>query len=72
MKNLRTKLSYAFYTLLVAFIFCRCSGDFKKRQTINQVETFEIVEFDGCEYVFGYRRLAHKGNCKYCIEREKK
>ena len=71
MKNLRPKLSYAFYTLLVAFLFCGC-GDLQKQQQIKQVESMQIVEFDGCEYLVGYRRLAHKGNCKFCLKRSKK
>ena len=39
-----------------------------------------VFEFDSCEYVLlsntmglkGKGYLAHKGNCKYCAEREKK
>ena len=33
---------------------------------------YEVVEIDSCEYVYGFYRLAHKGNCKYCTERRKK
>ena len=29
------------------------------------------VVIDSCEYINGYSRLAHKGNCKYCAERRK-
>lgn len=32
----------------------------------------ETIVIDSCEYVEGYNRLAHKGNCKYCQERMKK
>ena len=32
----------------------------------------ETIVIDSCEYVGGYYRLAHKGNCKYCQERIKK
>jgi len=53
-------------TLLVAFIFCGCSERQKRREALNQVENMRIVEFDGCEYLVSYRRLSHKGNCKYC------
>ena len=28
-----------------------------------------IIEYDGCEYVKRGYGLAHKGNCKYCKER---
>lgn len=34
-----------------------------------QHETYVI---DSCEYVNGFNRLAHKGNCKYCQQRMRK
>lgn len=30
------------------------------------------VVMDSCEYISGYNRLAHKGNCKFCKERRQK
>lgn len=37
---------------------------------------FKIVEIDSCEYLIsgvGPKRIfAHKGNCKYCIDRNKR
>lgn len=40
--------------------------------------TLKVIEFDGCEYVYGSRgdssqaaMITHKGNCKYCAERHK-
>jgi hypothetical protein len=32
---------------------------------------FQTILIDSCEYIIGYERLAHKGNCKYCAERRK-
>ena len=33
----------------------------------------KIVEIDGCEYILiGNTSITHKGNCKYCEERNKK
>jgi hypothetical protein len=32
----------------------------------------KTVIIDSCEYIVGYYRLAHKGNCKYCKERREK
>lgn len=32
---------------------------------------FQTILIDSCEYIRGYNRLAHKGNCKYCAERRK-
>ena len=30
----------------------------------------ETVVIDSCEYVYGYSKLAHKGNCRFCKERK--
>lgn len=27
---------------------------------------------DSCEYITGYNRLTHKGNCRFCTERNKR
>jgi len=69
MKNLRTKLSYAFYTLLVAFLMVGCTETITKEEQDNRIaNTFKTIEVDGCEYLYreGSRMgfLAHKGNCK--------
>jgi len=42
--------------------------------------SLSVIEYDGCEYVYSRTlsfngdsaMLAHKGNCKYCLERRKK
>lgn len=36
-----------------------------------------VVEIDSCQYLqisayYGYKNYVHKGNCKFCIERNKK
>ena len=31
--------------------------------------TIETIVIDSCEYISGYYRLAHKGNCRFCKER---
>lgn len=33
---------------------------------------WDVIVIDSCEYIRGYYKLAHKGNCKYCQERMKK
>ena len=33
---------------------------------------YGTIIVDSCEYIRGYYRLAHKGNCKFCAERRKK
>lgn len=41
MKNLRTKLSYAFYTLLVAFLFTGCNLRMDKGEDLNRTNILE-------------------------------
>ena len=72
MKNLRTKLSYALYTLLVAGVFTACTVDSSRVQKDTVESEFSagitILTIDKCEYVWvkrGYGGgLTHKGNCK--------
>jgi len=71
MKRFKTLISYTLYTLLVAFLFCGCS-EHEQKMRVKEVEQWQVVEYDSCEYVIGFRKMAHKGNCKYCIERSKK
>lgn len=67
MKNLRKKLSYALYTLLVAGVFTACTrGD--ELKNINSFKDYEVIEIDGCEYIqygtsYGLLEITHKGNC---------
>ena len=35
-------------------------------------EGYSTIVIDSCEYIEAYNRLAHKGNCKFCVERRKK
>ena len=71
MKRFKTLISYTLYTLLVAFLFCGCEAHERELRK-KQVQNLQIVEFDNCEYLVGYRQLTHKGNCKFCAERSKK
>lgn len=32
----------------------------------------ETLVIDSCEYISGFNRLAHKGNCRFCTERRRK
>ena len=42
--------------------------------SINTSNSFyyNTIIVDSCEYVEGYYKLAHKGNCKFCAERNKR
>ena len=31
---------------------------------------YTYLELDSCEYIAGYNQLAHKGNCRFCKERD--
>lgn len=35
--------------------------------------TYKVTVIDSCEYIYTpYYKLAHKGNCKFCAERNKR
>ena len=31
---------------------------------------YTYIELDSCEYIAGLNQLAHKGNCRFCKERD--
>ncbi|MBO5631397.1 MAG: hypothetical protein J5965_20205 [Aeriscardovia sp.] len=33
---------------------------------------FSIVRVDSCEYIRYWKGIAHKGNCRYCAERNRR
>lgn len=58
---------------LIALIMFGCDyknpdGSYDTSKSYN----LKTIVIDSCEYINGYNRLAHKGNCKYCNERFKK
>ena len=58
---------------LVALIMVGCDyrnpdGSYDTSRSFN----FRTIVIDSCEYVFGSRKLAHKGNCRFCRERRQK
>ena len=80
MKNLRTKTSHTLYILLVVFLFCGCNPQPKNGSSETKNGDYVTKVIDGCEYIeydygiFDHRvySLSHKGNCKFCAERNKK
>jgi hypothetical protein len=32
---------------------------------------YSTIVIDSCEYIEGFNRLAHKGNCRFCAERHR-
>ena len=83
---MKKKISIFAYVLLVAVIFCGCVPIDCKQQNkveaigLNDIEVtssgVQILTIDSCEYVWckngNGAGLAHKGNCKFCAERNQK
>jgi len=67
-RNLISKTAICLY-LVLALVLCVGCSDFEQQKRVDEVEEWQIVEYDSCEYVIGFRKMAHKGNCKYCTER---
>ena len=63
--------------LALAFVMCGCISEIQESQIKDNVTNINgwncsIIEIDSCEYIQGGYMLAHKGNCKFCVERRKK
>ena len=54
--------------VLTALMMTGCESS--PYDTSKSIE-FNTIVIDSCEYIYGYQRLAHKGNCKYCKEHRK-
>lgn len=63
--------------LLITIVVSSCNQQCEEQTaTINGINIYTYT-FDGCEYIGSIKgtyqdKLTHKGNCKYCIERNKK
>lgn len=66
--------------ILVSSFLYSCTEPNTKQTSTDLVVSYgnaplKIVEVDGCEYLFGEwgnaTVLTHKGNCKFCKERNK-
>ncbi|MFT6841809.1 MAG: hypothetical protein ACJASR_000571 [Psychroserpens sp.] len=77
MKNLKTKLSYTLYILLVAFLMVGCNESNRTKDKDlpsfrEAMSKYKVVEVEGCEYILFYGSnselrydgVTHKGNCK--------
>ena len=54
---------------LTALMMVGCEGgNYDTSKSIS----FNTIVIDSCEYIDGYNRLAHKGNCRFCKERRGK
>ena len=65
------------YAILFAFICFGCKNtEQKKEQALRYFNENPIVVMDSCEYLTwitygGTTNYTHKGNCKFCIARNK-
>lgn len=68
--ELTTKTAIAAICLLPAVIFCGCD-----RITTDPQKLYYTIELDSCEYLLRNTIISgspiHKGNCKFCIARQK-
>ena len=55
-----------FLLVLTAMMMVGCDSN-----KLYELQSYGIQTIDSCEYVTGYYKLSHKGNCKYCAERRK-
>ena len=62
--------------VLLALLTMIMVGCEKKGRKGGSIDGYDIVIVDSCEYIIStYAHggvMAHKGNCKYCLERSKK
>lgn len=76
-------MKYLIFALLIIVLTCGCSskaevvvdGGIHKLRTYGNDYEIREFEYKGCEYlVVGQgsgQTITHKGNCKYCLERNK-
>jgi hypothetical protein len=62
------------FTIIIS-ICIACSNSNKTTITSNTGINYKVIVIDSCEYLVrkeGYKGfMAHKGNCKFCKERNK-
>tara|TARA_R110000796_G_C14287543_1_gene403536 strand:- start:295 stop:501 length:207 start_codon:yes stop_codon:yes gene_type:complete len=61
MKNL---IKYGFIAFVICFLLSCKENKESRKESIDISDKLRIGVFDGCEYVFCYDKMAHKGNCK--------
>lgn len=75
MKKIKTITAIILVLLLISFCGCQSESGRRKKET-NETNGYKTVVIDSCEYITTYiyrgEALCHKGNCKFCAERNKK
>lgn len=60
---------------LTILLMMGCRNDYKNQDdsyNTSRSLDFKTIVIDSCEYIEGFYKLSHKGNCKYCKERRQK
>ena len=52
----------------LAFVMCGCEPKVENGYKVGS-SIYYVITIDDCEYIIWGNHCAHKGNCKYCIER---
>lgn len=55
---------------LLAVITAGCESDVKYTKNQTTTQSVGVFEYDSCEYITIYHGVSHKGNCKYCAQRD--
>ena len=58
--------------VLTTLMMVGCDCNYNSNHNIdtkNEGVIYGTIIIDSCEYIKGYDRLAHKGNCCFCEER---
>ena len=58
--------------LLVALLPKRCGRNPDGSINLKNTTLFKVETIDSCEYVIYHSDICHKGNCRFCLERQKK
>lgn len=68
------KLILGFVAIMLLFMTGCCLSGKKTYVSSSNPElgTFYIATIDSCEYIKSGYNFSHKGNCKYCAERQEK
>lgn len=70
--NMKINLFVYSTTLIVFLIIIATNISCEDPHSIKKIERFETIVYDSCEYVFDIftHNFEHKGNCKFCKERQ--
>ena len=62
----------AFALLAMMMVGCEEKNENREYATCERGYTYEVLVIDSCEYLRSAYQLAHKGNCRFCTERNKR